>query len=39
MSNSVEIQKLLRLLVPVKGPTDSLKLQIKKYNEMNMKNA
>lgn len=33
------MQKMMRLLSPVNGPNESLKLQIKKYNQMNMRNA
>jgi hypothetical protein len=29
----------MRLLVPVKGPNESLKLQIKRHNELNIRNA
>lgn len=33
------IDKMIKLLVPVKGPNESLKLSIKKYNDMNLRNA
>jgi hypothetical protein len=30
---------MMRLLIPVQGPNESLKLSIKKHNDMNIRNA
>lgn len=39
LSEAAPIERMLKLLVPVHGPNESVKLSIKKHNQMNLKNA
>ncbi len=39
LSEAAPIERMMRLLIPVLGPNESLKQSIKKHDEMNIKNA
>ena len=39
LSDAAPIERMFKLLVPVHGPNESVKLSIKKHNQMNIKNA
>ena len=39
LSEAAPIERMLKLLIPVHGPNESMKLSIKKHNQMNIKNA
>ena len=39
LSEAAPIERMLQLLIPVHGPNESMKMSIKKHNQMNIKNA